>query len=175
MTKTDAADVEEAAFTRLFRNVLRDLRGHLRLRLRSDHDVEDIAQETFLRVWRNRNAEKIEHPRSYLFRVANNIATDRLRERQRWQWTNDPTLLEADDVLSPERTVAARQELALVQRAIDRLPEDCRRAFLLRLEGASHAEIATAIGISRSMVEKHLANALVRLDKVRASVRRGKP
>src|SRR6266567_7920673 len=123
MTKTDSADVEEAAFARLFRNVLRDLRGHLRLRMRNDHDVDDIAQETFLRVWRNRNAETIENPRSYLFRVANNIATDRLRERQRWQWTNDPALIETDDVLSPERTVAAREELALVQRAIDRLPE----------------------------------------------------
>ena len=175
MTKTDSADVEEAAFARLFRTVLRDLRGHLRLRLRNDNEIDDIAQETFLRVWRSRNAETIENPRSYLFRVANNIATDRLRERQRWQWTNDPALLEADDVLSPERTVAAREELALVQRAIDRLPEDCKRVFLLRLEGESHADIAAAIGISRSMVEKHLANALVRLDKVRASVRRGKP
>jgi RNA polymerase sigma factor (sigma-70 family) len=174
MTKTDAADVEEAAFTRLFRNVLRDLRGHLRLRLRDDHGAEDIAQETFLRVWRNRDAQIIENPRSYLFRVANNIATDRLRERQRWQWTDDSALVETEDDASPERTVAAREELALVQRAIDRLPEDCRRAFLLRLEGASHAEIAAALGISRSMVEKHLANALVRLDKVRSSVRRAK-
>ena len=174
MTRSDPAEAEEAAFARLFRNVLRDLRGHLRLRLRDAHDADDVVQETFLRVWRSRGAQTIENPRSYLFRVANNIATDRLRERRRWQWTDDTAIPDAGDILSPERTVAAREELALVQQAIDRLPEDCRRAFLLRLEGASHAEIAAAIGISRSMVEKHLANALVRLDKVRATVRRAK-
>lgn len=172
MMLPDPAESEAVTFAHLFRAVLRDLRGYLRMRLRDANDAEDVAQEAFLRVWRSRGAEQIENPRSYLFRVANNIATDRLRERQRWQWVDESAVAEAEDCVSPERTVAAREELALVQQAIERLPPNCRRAFTMRLEGRSHAEIAAAMGVSKSMVEKHMADALVRLDRARTSLRR---
>ncbi|MOA65525.1 putative RNA polymerase sigma factor FecI [compost metagenome] len=54
-----------------------------------------------------------------------------------------------------------RQRLELMQRALGELSKPCRDSFLLRkLEGLSHQEIAERLGISRSLVEKHIVNAM---------------
>lgn len=51
--------------------------------------------------------------------------------------------------------------MALLQRAVAELSETCRQCFLLRkLEGLSHGEIATRLGLSRATVEKHIVNAM---------------
>ena len=53
------------------------------------------------------------------------------------------------------------QRLEMVQRALAELPVACRESFLLRkLEGLSHPEIAERLGLSRSVVEKHIVNAM---------------
>ncbi|MEZ0199904.1 sigma-70 family RNA polymerase sigma factor, partial [Pseudomonas qingdaonensis] len=53
------------------------------------------------------------------------------------------------------------QRLALMQRALDELTGPCRECFLLRkIEGLSHLQIAERLGISRSLVEKHIVNAM---------------
>ena len=49
----------------------------------------------------------------------------------------------------------------MLQRALSELPAACRECFLLRkLDGLSHLEIADRLGVSRSMVEKHIVNAM---------------
>lgn len=53
------------------------------------------------------------------------------------------------------------QRLDLLKRALDELPKPCRDSFLLRkLEGLSHPQIAERLGLSRSLVEKHIVNAM---------------
>ena len=57
--------------------------------------------------------------------------------------------------------VAAREELAIMRTIILELSPRCRQAFLLvRLEGLSHREVAAEMGLSQTMVRKHLARAL---------------
>jgi RNA polymerase sigma-70 factor (ECF subfamily) len=69
--------------------------------------------------------------------------------------------------LTPERFVGARQDLDVALSAINALPENCRRAFMLqRTTGMKYADVATALGMSESMVQKHMARALVELHKV---------
>jgi RNA polymerase sigma factor (sigma-70 family) len=165
------SDTETIGFTDLCRSALRDLRSYLQHRLRNPHDAEDVAQEALLRMWRGRGAESLESPRAYLFRVAGNLMTDRLRERSRWRWVAEGDAPEQHTELSPERTVTAREELTRVQEAIERLPTRTRRVFELRMEGHNHADIAQTMGISRSMVEKDVAEALYRLDRARTGLR----
>jgi len=153
----------------LFRAVTRDLKRYLIARLRNPDDADDATQEAFLRVWKRGQAQTMKNPRSFVFSVAGNIAIDRLRERRRWQWSDEATGVETPDILTPDRVLSAREELLLVTLAIKRLPPKCAQALRLRLDGASHAEIAGAMRISKSMVEKHLATALARLDKARTS------
>jgi len=168
----ESASTDVSALDRLAQSVLRDLRIYVRRRFKHDEDTEDIVQEAFLRVWKNRGAVPFETARPYMFRVASNLALDRIRERDRWRREPvDDRLIDAD-AISAERTVAAREELMLIEREIETLPANCRLAFTLcRLEGRNHAEAAALMGISKSMVEKHVAEAVFRLGRARARAR----
>lgn len=67
----------------------------------------------------------------------------------------------ANRVDEPESNLAAKQELAIVFQRIDSLPPRCKQAFVLyRLKNLSYQQIAEEMGISVSMVEKHLINAM---------------
>lgn len=62
---------------------------------------------------------------------------------------------------TPERQVVNQDLLERVAAAIDALPPRCREAFVLnRIHGLPHDEVARALGISRSMVEKHVMRGL---------------
>lgn len=143
------------------------LRRFLLRRLGNPADAADAAQETYLRLLKALTSAEIEHPRIFLFFVARNVAatlgTRRRFEANLFRSTTDLDVTEAVDPQGrTEQQVIARQQLRLVAAAIDDLPPRCREAFLLSaLDGLANGEIAGRLGISRSMVEKHLAKALL--------------
>jgi RNA polymerase sigma factor (sigma-70 family) len=168
MSQADPTELDVTSFVRLFNSAVRDLRSYLRRTLRRDDDADEIAQEAMLRIWGARDTVSIETARPLLFRIASNLAIDRLREHRRWRFSDIADTDHATDAASADRVVAARQELAVIQSAIRTLPDKCRTAFVLsRIEGRKHAEIAAAMGISKSMVEKHVADAAFRLSLAR--------
>ena len=168
MSRVDPTELEQGAFVRLFNTAIRDLRSYLRQRLRRDDDADEIAQEAMLRIWNARASVRIDSARPLLFRIASNLAIDRLRERQRWRFTDIAETPEPAETASAERSLAARQELQAVATAIAALPDNCRTAFVMsRIDGRKHAEIAAEMGISKSMVEKHVAEAVFRLTLIR--------
>jgi RNA polymerase sigma-70 factor (ECF subfamily) len=70
------------------------------------------------------------------------------------------------DTPSAETALAGRQVLAEVRRALADLSPQCQRVFNMhKFDGLSHAEVATALGISRRTVEKHMHTALLHLVK----------
>jgi RNA polymerase sigma factor (sigma-70 family) len=162
-------ELEATTFEQLFRETAGDLRAYVRRTLQHDCDADDIVQEALLRVWSHRNTLQLEITRPLLFRIAGNLAIDRLRERRRWNKTSlDESLVDCAAV-PIDRKLSAQEELALMQRTLEALPLDCRTAFVLsRLHGKSHAEIAALLGVSKSMVEKHIAEAAFRLSRARA-------
>lgn len=136
-----------------------------RASLRSPQDAADATQETFLRLMGAPRLDAIANPQAYLFAVARSvaIAIDRhaARDRVLFAASSDP---EAAACPGPdvERLIAARQELALLARAIRQLPRRCQQVFILsRLHGLSNGDIAARLGISRNMVEKHIMRALL--------------
>lgn len=134
-------------------------------RLRNREDAADATQETFLRLLTASPKEDLRNPHAYLFQVARSVAhgiTARLmRDSSLFGDELDQTQV-ADDAPSPERVVAARQQLGLLIETISSLPPKCRVVFVLsRLEGLSNGEIAEKLGISRNMVEKHIIRALM--------------
>ena len=128
-------------------------------------DAEDIAQEAWLRLQRVRAPEQLENPRAFLFQTASNLVIDKLR-RQRVESRYLAQEMVLHDALVPgtpttEHAVEAQDELAAVLDAIDELPTKCRAAFVMhRGRGMSYPEIANALGVSISMVEKHVIFAL---------------
>lgn len=141
------------------------LRRFFLRRLRNREDAADATQETFLRLLTASPKEDLRNPHAYLFQVARSVAhgiTARLmRDSALFDDELDQTQV-ADEAPGPERVVAARQQLGLLIETISSLPPKCRVVFVLsRLEGLSNGEIATKLGISRNMVEKHIIRALM--------------
>jgi RNA polymerase sigma factor (sigma-70 family) len=129
-------------------------------------DVEDLVQETYVRMYSLPDYRKIESPRALLFRIAHNMAVERAR-RQSTQATDSVADLELLNVYSTEapadEQIDARQRFESFCAAVDRLPPLCRRVFVLRkVYRLSHDEIAEVLGVSHSTIEKHVAKGLVR-------------
>ena len=140
----------------------------------SRETAEDLAHGAFLRLW--------DRPidgdcRSLLFRTAHNLAIDHVRgQRVRTSYAADVSAQSARDAFpadGPDRSAAAREELAVLEAALASLPPRTRRVFLLnRLDGCTYDQIADHLGVSVSTVEKDMIRAL---KACRRSLRRPPP
>ncbi|WP_449434951.1 sigma-70 family RNA polymerase sigma factor [Pseudomonas putida] len=141
----------------------RELVSFLSARLGSRQAAEDVAHDAYLRVLERTDTEQIEHPRAFLYRTALNLVVDRHR-RHRVRQAEPLEVLDSDERWhspAPSVDMQLDQRLALMQRALDELSKPCRECFLLRkIEGLSHPQISERLGISRSLVEKHIVNAM---------------
>lgn len=159
----DRAHAERVA--RLFHEHNAMLVRLLATRLHSVSDAKEVAQEAYVRVLQLDKPGASNLLRAYLFRVALNLAIDRLRHRtveDRVQ-SSEPDLVEAaEDLCDPERHVAAREELGLVASCMRELPEKCGKAFLMyRLEGETQEQIAKHLGVSDRMVNMYIRQAML--------------
>jgi RNA polymerase sigma factor (sigma-70 family) len=142
------------------------LHRYLRKFTSGAEDVEDLVQETYVRMYALRDFRDVDSPRAMLFRIAHNLTVERAR-RQTAQATDSMGDLEALDVFSNEapadEQIDARRRFESFCAAVDRLPPLCRRVFVLRkVYRLSHDEIAEVLGVSHSTIEKHVAKGLVR-------------
>jgi len=123
-------------------------------------DVDDMAQEAFLRAYNATRGREIESPKAYLFQVARTMAFKELTKKSR-QLTD--YLEEAQNPVEQETSlleeeIAAQQKLRVYCEAIAELPPQCRRIFLMRkVQALSHKAIAQELNISVSAVEKQIA------------------
>jgi len=173
--KTDA----EPALPGLFDHYRADLLRFVAARTGDMAEAEDILQELWLRADAHPTAA-IEHWRAYLFRAANNLVIDRVRARRRreardreWSESIHGASSGSEEIADPadtaDRAIEADQEARRLAAAIAALPEGARRAFELhKIDGLSHAEVASRLGISRSGVEKHMAVAMKHLRRALA-------
>jgi RNA polymerase sigma factor (sigma-70 family) len=146
------------------------LMQYLQHSCRDKHEIADLRQEVYVRVYEAAR-EQIPRPaRPFVFTVARNLLINRVR-RERIVTMESVVDLDALDVAidmpGPDRSAIARDELRRLQLAIERLPARCREAVTLgRIEGLSGQEIARRMGISEAAVSKHLAigmNALANI------------
>lgn len=150
----------------LFRRHNQELKRFLRRRGASADTAADLMQETFLKLLTATPAAPVDNAQSYLFRIANNLSID-LARRQRLMplVDNSDEVLNrlVDDAPSPERAVLSRQELALLQAALNRIPERPREVFLARLEGKTFAEIGRTMSVSPQTAFSHMLRVMMHL------------
>ena len=149
-----------------------DLLRYFTLRLKSAPLAEDVVQDIGLRL-ASIAAPSVENPGAYLYRLGTNLMLDRLKQQRRaaardtaWQAAGTAQLGGEAIVDDPaaDAVVEGRQRLDRLLGALDALPAQRRRAFVLhKLEGLSHAQTAERMGVSRSAVEKHIIAALQQL------------
>jgi RNA polymerase sigma-70 factor (ECF subfamily) len=157
---------ENATWT-LLRDVLAERYDELRARLArwlgSDELARESLNETWLRLHREDQPGPVHNPAHYVLRTAANIATDwRRGDRRRAKRLEVREILElASSAPDAEREVGARQEFALLERAVNELPERTRRILIAaRLQGRAQQEIAAEFGMSTRMVRLELRRAL---------------
>ncbi|MES2871061.1 MAG: sigma-70 family RNA polymerase sigma factor [Pseudomonadota bacterium] len=147
----------------MLENYYRELVSFLSARLGNAQAAEDVVHDAYVRVLERTSDEPIEQPRAFLYRTALNLVIDGHR-RNALRQVEPLEVLDTEERFftpSPHVLMDQSQRLDMIQRALAELPAACRDSFLLRkLEGLSHLEIAERLGVSRSVVEKHIVNAM---------------
>jgi RNA polymerase sigma-70 factor (ECF subfamily) len=135
----------------------------------SPEEAKEIVQETYCRLQQIPQVETLESPRGYLFRTAINLARDTKRQRRRrYDVSGGGDAGTAEEVPSEAPTayqvLKGEQELAIIRQAIAELSPTCRQVFILhRFGSATYGQIAERLGVSVSMIEKHVSAALAHL------------
>jgi RNA polymerase sigma-70 factor (ECF subfamily) len=127
-------------------------------------DLEDVAQEVFLRLLRYERAELVENPQAYLYKMAANVAAEwALRARSRLpheaKWLLDLTS-ESQPDQDAERDATSQE----IERVLQHLPARQREMLKLHFnEGLGYAEIAQRIGSSQRVVKRQLVRSYATL------------
>jgi RNA polymerase sigma-70 factor (ECF subfamily) len=168
---------EAGAFEELVELYQHRLVGVLHHLLGSAEEAEDLAQEVFLRVYRSRKKYRARAKFStWLFTIANNLALNALRSRQR-----KPTVpldvrdsgplgprpaeqLVRDRASQPAQRVQQQELAGIIRRALDELNERQRMAVVLnKFEDMNYAEIAEVMGLTTKAVKSLLSRARTNL------------
>ena len=142
----------------------------------NEDDAFDLAQESFLRAWRNLGSFQFESAFStWLFRLCSNICLDFLRAKKRraavsLTMTDDEgeeNQLEIPDPgKTPEEAVFAAEDRELLTRALNELPADQREILTLRaIDDLSYSEIARILNLQEGTVKSRLSRARTALRK----------
>lgn len=169
---------DDAAFTQLvtaYQDRLTNIFYHM---VQSQEAAEDLAQDVFLRIYRARHGyQPTARFSTWLFRIANNLASNSRRARGRRKEVNLPAsdsqplgpeqLATEKSALMPGRQLDRRELQAVVQKAMEQLNERQRMAVLLhKYEDMSYEDIADAMELTGPAVKSLLSRARENLRQV---------
>lgn len=159
---TEARAIQADEIGALFREHNRLLVQLLTSRLGSVQAAREVAQEAYVRLLKLDDTRLISHQRAYLFRIAQNLATDRLRQREKQRQSRELEVFDEIDVAAdPLRSAAAGEEIRFLQSVMKELPPKCLRAFVLhRFRGMSFAEIAEDMQLTERMIRIYVTRGL---------------
>jgi len=145
------------------------LKAWLRSRFSSLRDIDDVVQESYLRVLRVEGIREMKSPKGFLFSTARNLAMDQVRRNKviRFESLAEKealfVLLEHEDF---DKTRRREKELQTLTKAIHSLPPRCRQVFTLRkIYGLSHKEISEKLGISLNTIDSQISIGLWKCKK----------
>lgn len=146
----------------------RELLNFLHRQVNDRDTAADLAQESYARVLAVQHAGRpVLDVRALLYSTARNLVTDQYRRAEVRRHESLDAIDEPDQPLAPrhlqpDEALGSRQAIAAYADAIDNLPPRCREAFVLHLiDGLPQAEVAQRMGISVSMVEKHVVRGML--------------
>ena len=144
------------------------LRAYVKKSFPSVRDVDDVVQESLLRIWRVRLANPVRSAKALLFEIARHTAIDLTRRKKvsPIDEVRDLDGLNAIENGADTLNVISRQEkILMLAQAIDDLPARCRKVIILRkLKLMSQKEVAAMLGLSEKTVEAHLARGVKRCE-----------
>ncbi len=157
---------QEATYQELFFAHARHVRNFLLYKGANAGEAEDLAQEAFLRLWRDCAKVPFEKAKGFLFTVAGNLFLDEKKHEQvvlRFQ-RQAPQEVETEN---PHFQLETQELHDRLERAIAQLPENQRIVFLMnRMDKLTYAEIAERLDLSVKAVEKRMSKALVEMRQI---------
>jgi RNA polymerase sigma factor (sigma-70 family) len=152
--------ITQENFHRTYATHFNKILNFLKLKCQNSSDAEDLAQESFVKLWQHR--EKIEQGKetSFLYTIAFNLFIDKKR-KEAVSIKYQRSVKQNHYYESPEFTLLYNEYHTQVQQKIAALPDNARQVFLMnKVEKMTYAEIAEVIGLSVKSVEKRMAVAL---------------
>ena len=130
-------------------------------------EVEDIVQETYVRVCQVKNKDAVREPQSFMFRTARNLALDHAKRAESRLTTETDAIddipaaefMRSSEIDTTYTQVVSDEEFVLFCEAVRELPKQCRRAFILKkVYGYSLKEIMAEMGVGQPTIETHIVN-----------------
>ena len=136
------------------------LKAYLRGSFPSVRDVDDVVQESYVRIWKARAVHPIDSAKAFLFTVARNLALKVLRKNENAPFA--PHASQAAAEVLDEKPIASevadmQVKMDLLAEAVMTLPARCREIVILhKIEGLPQAEVAAQLGLSTRTVESQV-------------------
>ena len=141
--------------------------------VRDEQEAEDVMQQAYVNAFTHlRQFNASAQFSTWLTRIAINEALARVRRRGRYEAFDDEIsnvepLMSSNPVENPERQAFAGELRALLEGAIDGLPDGMREVFILReVEGLSTSEVAQSLGVSEDVIKTRLSRGRSALRRV---------
>jgi RNA polymerase sigma-70 factor (ECF subfamily) len=136
------------------------LKAYLRGSFPGVRDVDDVVQESYLRVWKASAVQPILSAKAFLFTVARRVALNILRKDRNAPFEPFRDLAATrvlDDKADGCETAILHERINLLADALMTLPPRCRETVILhKVQGLSQKEVADQLGISERTVETHV-------------------
>ena len=136
--------------------------------LTNDSDLaEDIVQNVFMSIWKNRNKLKDQFAvKSYLYKSVYNEFIDQYRKKKAVLTLEKKHIDALTYIVEEEDEKSLEKLISIVKKEIDKLPPKCKQTFLLsKEEGLTNLEISEYLNISIKSVEAHITKAFSVLRK----------
>ncbi|MGN6418801.1 MAG: RNA polymerase sigma factor [Pseudobacter sp.] len=157
------AEGNETAFSELFHSCHHDVAAYMFRITRSHAIAQDLVQDVFSKIWRNRAAlAEVQQFEAYIFVICRNTAFNKLKQLARdHMHTKAIAQQQNESSNGVEEIVHYREMAALLNKAIHQLPPQQKKVYQLsREQGLSQEQIAEAMGLSLETVKKHMVLAL---------------
>ncbi|MBT3385430.1 MAG: sigma-70 family RNA polymerase sigma factor [Prolixibacteraceae bacterium] len=157
--------INKNEFIDLFNQMYKTIKNYIYYKTGDIDLADDIAQETFIKIWEKRNEIRLETIKSLLYKIAGNLCKNRF-EHQQVVFDFANKFRQNEHAVSPEFELELKEFNEKLQNAIGGLTEKNRVVFLMnRIDGLTYKQIAENLEISIKAVEKRMKNALDILKK----------
>lgn len=152
--------LSQAEFQRVFSELYRPIRNFIYYRCGDGDLADDLAQDSFVKLWESRDRVERSTLKAYLYKIAQNQTINYQKRQQLFyrfqkQGTNDR------DYDTPEKIAEMKEYEERLQAVIATLPDGGREVFLMnRLEDLTYQEIANRLGLSVKAIEKRMSRVL---------------
>ena len=159
--------------SRWFREEVHAHEAQLKAYLRSAYptvaDVDDVVQESYLRIWKARLTRPIASAKAFLFQIARHLAVDVVRHERALpidRLRDLSALPVLDDRPTAAEALGYQEKVSLLADALTHLPARCREIFILRkFNQVPQREIAAKLGLSERTVESQITRGMKLLER----------